>query len=297
MAIFKNRKVIFFDTMKLTVIDCGNMMVDGGALFGVIPKTMWEKRYSADERNLCNIKMRSLLVEVQDKVILIDTGTGDKQSPDFFKYDYLNGDGSLMGSLAKAGFKAGDITDVVHTHLHFDHCGGTLKYDENKNIVPAFPNAVLWVSRQQWDWAIKPNRREAPAYPPENILHMPDSGKLRFIESEGELYPGFSVLFAQGHTRGQVIPVISNNGHKIIYGADLIPTMANVPLSFISAYDLFQLDVLSEKEQILNDAFNGGNYLFFEHDLNNECCTLKKEKNQVVPDRIFKLEEIKKKFE
>jgi glyoxylase-like metal-dependent hydrolase (beta-lactamase superfamily II) len=282
--------------MKLIEIDCGNMMVDGGALFGVIPKTMWEKRYHADSRNLCNIKMRSLLVEISGRLILIDTGTGNKQSADFFKYDYLNGDGDMLNSLARAGYKPDDVTDVVHTHLHFDHCGGTLKINYEGKIVSTFPSANLWVSRQQWDWAVNPNRREAPAYPPENILPMAETGKLNFIEKEGELYPGFSVRFAQGHTRGQVIPVITDGKNTLIYCADLIPTMANVPLSFISAYDLFQIDVLAEKDALLNEAFHKGYYLYFEHDIDHACCNLKFEKNQVIPDKIYTTDELEKVF-
>lgn len=262
--------------MELYIIDCGNMMIDGGALFGVIPKSMWKSRYPSNDENLCNICMRSLLVVTNERRILIDSGQGQKQDEKFFKYHYLNGDGELMKSLKLAGFEPEDITDVVHTHLHFDHCGGTLKKDKNGTIVAAFPNADLWVSRTHWDWATKPNRREAPAFPPENILPMLDTGKLRFIEEEGELFPDFYVLFAHGHTRGQVIPVINYHGKKLVYCADLIPTLANVPLSFISAYDLFQLDVLNEKEALLESAVNNQMTLFFEHDLQNECCTLKK---------------------
>lgn len=262
--------------MKLHIIDCGNMMVDGGALFGVIPKTMWNKVYESDENNLCNIKMRSLVIETEDRKILIDTGTGNKQDERFFKYHYLNGDGELMKSLKKAGFEPEDITDILHTHLHFDHCGGSLKKDENGKIVSAFPNAKLWTSKAQWDWATKPNQREAPAYPQENILPMLESGKLSFIDEEIELFPNVFILFAHGHTRGQIIPVINYKGKQLIYCADLIPTMANVPVSFISAYDLFQLDVLNEKEKLLEMAADKEMVLFFEHDINVECCTLTK---------------------
>ena len=262
--------------MELYSIDCGNMMIDGGALFGVIPKTMWSKKYESDENNLCNIVMRSLLVVTDERKILIDSGHGNKQDEKFFKYHYLNGDGELIKSLKEAGFAPEDITDVVHTHLHFDHCGGTLKKDNNGNIVSTFPNADLWVSKLQWDWAVKPNRREAPAFPPENILPMQDTGKLHFIHAEGELFPGFYVLIANGHTKGQLIPVIDFNGKKLIYCADLIPTAANVPLSFISAFDLFQLDVLDEKEQLLNSAVENNMTLFFEHDIKHECCTVEK---------------------
>lgn len=282
--------------MELHVIDCGNMMVDGGALFGVIPKTMWLKKYPADEMNRCNISMRCLLVADGDRRILIDTGTGNKQDEAFFKYDYLNGEGELVKSLAKAGFAPEDITDVVHTHLHFDHCGGTLKKDNKGNIVSTFPNADLWVSRTQWEWASKPNRREAPAYPPENILPMVETGRLRWIEEEGELFPGFYILFAHGHTRGQMIPVIQYHNVQLVYCADLIPTMANVPLSFISAYDLFQLDVLDEKEKLLEAAAEHQMVLFFEHDLQTECCTVEKGAKGIVVKESFSFDVFKQRY-
>lgn len=278
--------------MKLHTIDCGNMMVDGGALFGVIPKTMWTKSYASDENNLCNIKMRSLLIETEDRKILIDTGTGTKQDERFFKYHYLNGDGELIKSLKKVGFAPEDITDVLHTHLHFDHCGGTLKLDENQHIVPTFPNATLWTSETQWNWATKPNQREAPAFPIENIKPMLDTGKLKFIDKEAELFPDVFVLFAHGHTRGQIIPVINYNGRQIIYCADLIPTMANVPLSFISAYDLFQLDVMDEKEKLLKMAVEQEMILFFEHDIDVECCTIESTKKGILVKDKFNLSDV-----
>ena len=277
--------------MKLHAIDCGNMMIDGGALFGVIPKTMWLKKYECDSNNLCNIVMRSLLVEIDDKIILIDSGQGNKQDDKFFKIHYLNGDGELIKSLKEAGYTPEDITDVIHTHLHFDHCGGTLKKDSNGKIIPTFPNANLWVSKKQWDWATNPNKREAPAFPQENILPMQEFGKLHFIHEEGELFPGFYVLFANGHTRGQIIPVIDYNGKNLIYCADLIPTMANVPLSFISAFDLFQLDVLDEKEKLLNSALDNDMTLFFEHDIKNECCTVEKNARGIAVKDSFSLKE------
>ncbi len=277
--------------MELYAIDCGNIMIDGGALFGVIPKTLWQKKYTCDENNMCNIVMRSLLIVSDDRKILIDTGNGNKQDEAFFKHYYLNGEGELIKSLQKAGYKPEDITDVIHTHLHFDHCGGTLKYDEKGNIVPTFPNANIWVSKQQWDWAVNPNPREAPAFPPENILPMQDTGKLQFIYEEGELFPGFYVLFAQGHTRGQIIPVIDYKGEKLVFAADLIPTMANVPLSFISAFDLFQLDVLDEKAKLLQAVAENDMTILFEHDIEHECCSLTTTTKGFAIKRSFTLEE------
>ncbi|MDA3891557.1 MAG: MBL fold metallo-hydrolase [Salinivirgaceae bacterium] len=280
--------------MKLHSIDCGNMMVDGGALFGVIPKTMWIKKYNCDENNLCNITMRSLLIETDDRKILIDSGTGTKQDDKFFKYHYLNGEGELIKSLKEKGFSAEDITDVVHTHLHFDHCGGTLTKNNKGEIVSAFPNAKLWVSKIQWEWATKPNKREAPAYPQENILPMANTGNLHFIHEEGELFPGFYMLLANGHTRGQIIPVINYHGKKLVYCADLIPTMANVTLSFISAYDLFQLDVMYEKEELLNAAAENDMILFFEHDIQTECCSLQKNEKGIFAKKAISLDEFTK---
>ncbi len=278
--------------MKLHSIDCGNMMIDGGALFGVIPKIMWNKKYDCDENNLCNINMRSLLIETEDRKILIDTGCGNKQDERFFKYHYLNGDGELLKSLLEKGIKPEDITDVIHSHLHFDHCGGTLTKDENEQVIPTFPNADLWVSKTHWEWAINPNDREAPAFPHENILPMYKTGKLRFVEEETEILPDVFVLFANGHTRGQVIPIINYKGRKIVYCADLIPTMANVPLSFISAFDLFQLDVLDEKNKLLNMAAENEMVLFFEHDLNVECCTVEKSSRGVIVKEHFDLKNL-----
>jgi len=281
--------------MELYTIDCGNMMVDGGALFGVIPKTMWIKKYECDDNNLCNIAIRSLLIVDGERKILIDTGCGNKQDANFFKYHYLNGDGEIIKSLKEKGFNPEDITDVLHTHLHFDHCGGTLKYDDKGVIVPTFPNAKIWVSEVQWKWAVRPNKREAPAFPSENILPMQEVGKLHLIQEEGELFPNIYILFANGHTKGQIIPIINYKGKKMIYTADLIPTMANVPLSFISAYDLFQLEVIDEKQKILDIAVNNDMTLFFEHDINTECCTLQKTDRGVVVKEKFKLEEFKNK--
>jgi glyoxylase-like metal-dependent hydrolase (beta-lactamase superfamily II) len=260
--------------MKIHVIDCGNFKADGGAVFGVVPKTMWSKSYPADENNLCNLSMRSLLVETGNRKVLIDTGTGNKQDERFFKYHYLNGQGELIQSLKEAGFSPEDITDVVHTHLHFDHCGGTIKKDQAGNLVTTFPNANLWVSKTQWEWAVNPNKREAPAYPPENILPMEESGKLMFVETEGEFIPGIEARFMNGHTRGQIIPILHAGNKKVVYCGDLIPTMANTPLSFVSAYDLFQLDVLEEKEAMLEEAVKNEYILCFEHDLYNEACIL-----------------------
>lgn len=278
--------------MQLHVIDCGNMMVDGGAMFGVVPKTMWSKKYKSNEQNLCNIKMRSLLIIDGDKKILIDTGNGNKQDPSFFKHSYLNGNGELIKSIAQAGYKPEDITDVVHTHLHFDHCGGTMKKNEAGNIVPTFPNATLWVSKAHWEWATKSNKREAPSFLPENILPMKDTGKLKFIHQETEFLPNIKAFFANGHTVGQVIPIINYKGKQIIFCADLIPTVANIKISFISAFDLSQLSVIDEKEKILKQAIEQNSILFFQHDISNECCTVKQTEKGILEDKCFNLTDI-----
>ncbi len=283
--------------MNLHVIDCGNFMVDGGAMFGVVPKTMWQKQYKANHLNLCNIKMRSLLIETGSQLVLIDTGAGNKQDARFFKYQYLNGDGELIKSLELAGFKPDDITDVVHTHLHYDHCGGTLSIDKKGTIVPTFKNANLWVSKTQWDWAINPNQREASAYPPENILPMAKTGKLKFVDNNCSLFDNIEVKLVNGHTRGQIIPIINYYDKKIIYCADLMPTMANVNMSYISAYDLFQLDVIDEKLQFLTIALENDMVLFFEHDIDIECCNLHKTEKGILPKTTFTLQQFKNSIE
>lgn len=263
--------------MKLYPIETGNFKLDGGAMFGVVPKLLWARLYPADENNLCNWAMRCLLAVDGDRKMLIDTGIGGKQSEKFFSLYQLNGPATLEKSLAAHGFSASDITDVVLTHLHFDHCGGSVRHKpgtDKTQFEPAFPNALYWTSRRQWDWAVHPNRREAASFLKENILPIQESGRLRFIEKDAQLYPGFRVRLYNGHTEGQVIPFIKYGAKTVVFMGDLIPSAAHIPLPYIMGYDIRPLDALEEKERFLKEAVENNYILFFEHDLYNECCTV-----------------------
>lgn len=260
--------------MQLHVIETGNLKLDGGAMFGVVPRVMWQKVYPADENNLCNWSMRCLLVTNGDRRILIDNGIGDKQDEKFLKHYHLNGEATLDSSLAKAGYTRDDITDMVLTHLHFDHCGGSIRKDENGGHVAAFPNASYWVSKAQWDWALNPNHREKASFLKENILPIMGSGKLKLVKEDGELFPGFDVRLFHGHTAGQMIPFIRYNAKTIVFMADLLPSTAHVPIPYVMAYDTQPLVTLEEKSAFFEEAIEKEYILFFEHDIYNECCTL-----------------------
>jgi glyoxylase-like metal-dependent hydrolase (beta-lactamase superfamily II) len=237
--------------------------------------------------------MRSLLIIDDDRKILIDNGCGEKQDEDFFHFYFLNGDDTLNKSLEKVKVSPNEITDVIMTHLHFDHCGGGVKWNENRTDYElTFPNANYWTTNHQWEAAINPNSREAPAYPKENLLPMQKSGKLKFIEKEGELLPNVEIKIFDGHTTGHVVPIINYNGRKIAYVGDLIPVKANIISSFVSAYDLFPLTTIEEKDEFLKEAYNENFVLFFGHDLYTECCTLKKGSKGIREDKSFKLKEI-----
>ncbi|MCX6257997.1 MAG: MBL fold metallo-hydrolase [Bacteroidia bacterium] len=261
--------------MKLFSIETGNLKLDGGAMFGVVPKVMWNKIYPADENNLCNWIMRCLLIDIGDRVVLIDTGIGDKQEQKFMANYFLNGDYNLAGSLAKYGYTMASVTDVILTHLHFDHCGGTIRWNkEHTGYEPAFENAAFHTSRQQWEWATSPNNREKASFLKENILPIRESGRLNLIESDCELFRGVSVRLFHGHTDGQVIPFIDYHGRKIVYMADVLPSTAHIPVPYVMSYDTRPLITLKEKEEFLNEAVEKNYTLFFEHDLYHECCSL-----------------------
>ena len=261
--------------MQLYPIETGNLKLDGGAMFGVVPKVLWQKHYPADENNLCNWAMRCLLVVDDDRKILIDNGIGDKQDEKWLKHYYLNGDDSLEKSLNKAGYSSNDITDVILTHMHFDHCGGSVKWnDDNTKYELAFPNATYWTSRQQYDWATNPNRREQASFLKENILPIKESGKLKLIEKEGEYIPNIRFNLYNGHTEGQVIPHINYNGRTVVFMADLLPATAHIPMPWVMAYDTRPLLTLKDKEKFFKEAIENNYILFFEHDLYNEACTL-----------------------
>jgi glyoxylase-like metal-dependent hydrolase (beta-lactamase superfamily II) len=261
--------------MKLYSIPTGNFKLDGGAMFGVVPKSIWNKVYPADENNQINLSMRCLLVVDGDRRILIDNGIGDKQSEKFFSHYNLNGDDSLERSLARYGFTTGDITDMFLTHLHFDHCGGSVKYNNDQTgFELAFPNATYWISQPQWDWAMHANRRESASFLRENIQPIADSGRLILFDQEGERFPGFDVRIFNGHTVGQAIPLIRYEGRTVVFAADLLPTMAHLPLPYVMSYDTQPLITLNEKENFLNEAVDKDWIIFFEHDIYNECCTV-----------------------
>lgn len=261
-------------------------------MFGVIPKGLWSRRSVADENNMINIALRSLVIDTGDQVILIDNGWGDKQDEKFFRHVYLNGGDGLVEGLAKAGYGTADITDVLLTHLHADHCGGGVRWNSDRTGYElTFPDADYIVSREQWEWALGGNIREAGAYPEENLLPMMESGRLKFID-EGELLPGVTLRMVNGHTPGQLIPIIDYKGTRIVFAADLIPTVAHIPLLWNMSYDLDQLATIREKESLLRESLDNNYTLFFEHDLEIECCTLKETPGGIREDRTFTLQEL-----
>ena len=282
-----------YHKMKLYKIETGNLKLDGGAMFGVVPKSLWSKAYPEDENNLCNWSMRCLLVVDGDRKILIDNGIGDKQDWKFLRHYHLNGEATLEGSLKEVGFTPEDITDVILTHLHFDHCGGSIIYNEDRSGYKlAFPNATYWTSRQQYNWAIEPNHREQASFLKENILPIEESGHLKLIEEEGEFLPNITAKLYHGHTEGQVIPHIKYNGKTIVFMADLLPSTAHIPMPWIMAYDTRPLQTLKDKERFYKEALENDYILFLEHDLYNECCTLKRTEKGVMLDRTFDLKEV-----
>jgi glyoxylase-like metal-dependent hydrolase (beta-lactamase superfamily II) len=261
--------------MKIDIFNIANFKVDGGAMFGVVPKALWSRVYKSDENNLIVLTLRSLIVETDEHVILVDTGWGDKQDEKFFRHVYLhNGEGLLEG-LAKRGYSREDITDVVLTHLHADHCGGAVrKKSEGVGYEPVFPAATYHVSRTQWEWASKNNLREEDAFLEENILPLSESGRLNLVDEEGELFKCFSLRICSGHTPGLMIPVITYNNRTLVYTGDLIPTVAHLPLIWNMSYDIESLKTIEEKKQILEESLENNYILVFQHDEYVECCTL-----------------------
>ncbi len=261
--------------MNVYPIETGNLKLDGGAMFGVVPKVLWQKSYPCDENNLCNWSMRCLLIEDGDRKILVDNGIGEKQDEKWLKHYYLNGDDNLYDSLEKAGFTTHDITDVILTHMHFDHCGGSVKWNEDQSGYElTFPNATYWTSRKQFEWATNPNRREKASFLKENILPIQESGKLNLIDEEGEYIPNITFKLYNGHTDGQLIPHINVNGKTLVFMADLLPATAHIPMPWIMAYDTRPLQTLKDKERFFTEAVANDYILFFEHDIVNEACSL-----------------------
>lgn len=262
-------------------------------MFGVVPKTIWNKTNPADENNLCTWAMRCLLVEDQDRLILIDTGIGNKQDQKFFSYYYLHGDATLDSSLAALGFNRDHITDVFLTHLHFDHVGGAV-IRNGDNLTPAFKNAVYWSNPQHWDWAVNPNDREKASFLKENILPIQQSGQLQFVNGPDgvKFTENFQIRFVYGHTDAMMLPLINYKGRNILYMADLLPSVGHLPLPYIMAYDMFPLKTLTEKKLFLTEAVEKDYILYFEHDPVNECCTLQQTERGIRVKDVFKLNEI-----
>lgn len=283
--------------MKIHSINTGFFKLDGGAMFGVVPKTLWQRTNPADANNLCTWAMRSMLIEVDKKLILIDTGIGNKQSEKFFSHYELHGDDSLDSSLKKLGFHRDDITDVFLTHLHFDHCGGAIEYNSEKDrFEPAFKNATFWSNEQHWKWATEPNPREKASFLSENILPIQASGQLQFLKRKENFTPSaldaFDVLFVDGHTESMMIPHIQYQGKKVIFMADLLPSVGHIPLPYVMGYDTRPLLTLEEKALFLESAIAPDTYLFFQHDSVNELCTLQKTEKGIRLDQTFAFSDI-----
>lgn len=279
--------------MILHTIDTGLFKLDGGAMFGVVPKTIWQKSNPADANNMCTWAMRCLLIEDGDRLVLIDTGIGDKQNEKFFSHYYLHGEDTLEKSLAAKGFSNDDITDVFLTHLHFDHCGGAIVRNGDQ-LLPVFKNASYWSNEKHWEWAVKPNARESASFLKENILPIQESGQLKFIETEEgtEFCPGFTVSFAFGHTDAMMLPKLIYKDQTIIYAADLLPSTGHIPLPYVMAYDMFPLQTLKEKKEFLEEAADKNYILYLEHDSINECCTVQRTEKGITLKDTFRLSDI-----
>jgi len=285
--------------MKLYSINTGYFKLDGGAMFGVVPKTIWNKINPADENNLCSWALRCMLIEDAGRLILVDNGNGDKQDAKFFSHYHLHGDDTLEKSLAKYGFSKNDITDVFLTHLHFDHCGGSIVREGDK-LVPAFKNATYWSNLEHWNWAVHPNEREKASFLKENILPIEESGKLKFIPvgemadarlGETEFTENISVRFVNGHTEAMMLPQIRYKDKTVVFMADLLPSAGHIPLPYVMGYDMFPMTTLNEKKSFLKEALENDYILFFEHDPKYECCNLQQTERGIRHKDYFKLEE------
>ena len=279
--------------MKLYTVNAGHFKLDGGAMFGVVPKSMWQKLNEPDANNMCNWATRCLLIEEGDRLILVDNGMGDKQDSKFFGHYFLNGEDTLDKSIQKHGFSKDDITDVFLTHLHFDHCGGSI-IREGEKLVPAFKNAKFWSNQGHWQWATQPNDREKASFLKENILPIQESGQLHFIEqSENtQFMPGFNIHFVNGHTEAMMLPKLKYKNKTLVYVSDLLASSAHLPIPYVMAYDTRPLLTLVEKKIFLEEALEKDYILVFEHDPLIECCNLQMTEKGVRVKDTFKLEEI-----
>jgi glyoxylase-like metal-dependent hydrolase (beta-lactamase superfamily II) len=279
--------------MELFSINTGHFKLDGGAMFGVVPKSIWQRLNPADENNMCSWAMRCLLVKDGNRLILIDNGMGNKQNDKFFGYYFLHGNDTLDLSLAKYGFCKDDITDVFLTHLHFDHCGGSIEYNSDRTkLKPAFKNATYWCAKKHWDWAVNPNPREKASFLSDNILPIQESGQLQFIDSSKEFMTDFNMYEANGHTEAMLLPLIKYKDTTIAFMADLIPSVGHLPLPYVMGYDVRPLNTMQEKDYILHEAAKNNWTLFFEHDPINECCNVIQTEKGIRADKIFKLVEL-----
>jgi glyoxylase-like metal-dependent hydrolase (beta-lactamase superfamily II) len=261
--------------MKLHKIEAGNFQVDGGAVFGVVPKRVWQKRYPCNDENFCRLAMRCLLIDTGEKLILIDAGTGDKQL-EYLKYYDFTGVINFETELNKLGYSCAGITDVILTHLHFDHCGGCTKFNDDRSKVEmTFPNATHWVAEAQWKNFLNPNIREGDSYFPENMLPIQEEGKLRLVTENQFICPEVEIRIFNGHTVGQLVSYINTGQKTYVYVGDVIPVSATVPVSWISAYDTYPITAMAEKKVLLDEAVEKQQILFFEHDAYTECCTVK----------------------
>jgi glyoxylase-like metal-dependent hydrolase (beta-lactamase superfamily II) len=279
--------------MKLYTIDTGYFKLDGGAMFGVVPKVLWSRTNPADDKNLCPWAMRSLLIEDGNRLVLIDNGIGDKQDDKFLKHYYLHGDASLHASLKKNGFSSDDITDVFLTHLHFDHCGGSVKWNANKTgFEMVFKNAKYWSNKKHWNHALESNYREKASFLKDNIIPIQESGHLNFINREDKFLDLFSVLFVDGHTESQMIPKIKYKDKNIFFAADLLPSTGHIPIAYVMGYDTQPLKTLDEKGRFLKEVADNKDVIFLQHDNYNECCTVKHSDKGIILDETFSLSDI-----
>ncbi|MBP6573349.1 MAG: MBL fold metallo-hydrolase [Flavobacteriales bacterium] len=294
--------------MNLYPIETGFFKLDGGAMFGVVPKPLWSKMHPPDERNACTWAMRCLLVETGGHLILIDNGIGDKQDAKFFSHYDLHGDDTLDKSLAKHGFTRNDITDVFLTHLHFDHCGGSIRWNSKRDgFEPAFPKATYWSNEHHWQWATQPNAREKASFLMDNILPIKESGQLKFVNTKSpndpnnphyrpeylrDVFPGIDVLLVNGHTDAMMIPHLHAKGRTVVYMADLLPSVHHIPVAWVMAYDTRPLLTMNEKKNFLDRAAAQKFVLFLEHDPNNQCCTVEATEKGVRLERTFSLDEL-----
>ena len=286
--------------MNFYCINTGYFKLDGGAMFGVVPKNIWNRINPSDENNMCNWALRCMLIEDGSRLTLIDNGIGNKQDAKFFSYYYLHGSETLDSSLNKYGFHRDDITDVILTHLHFDHCGGSIVRN-GELLEPAFKNAIYWSNEKHWNWAINPNEREKASFLKENIIPIRESGQLKFVQAapipgdrlaSSPLTDTISLRFVNGHTESMMLPQIRYGNKTIVYVADLLPSQGHIPIPYVMAYDMFPLTTLHEKRSFLNEAVQNDYILFFEHDPEYECCNLHKTEKGVRPNQFFSVKEI-----